>query len=102
MSLPVRFGLRRGEGVPLVVPPRMPISPGRRFLFPGPWRGVRSSGDAAGRLAQSHLASGRIARPAPDDIRLSGSRSGDEPGWTDRRVGRWLYIFLTLGIALRL
>jgi hypothetical protein len=80
MSLPDRFDLRAGEGGTLVDPPMTPILPGRRFL----------------------AAPDGITRPSPGDIRLSGPRSGDEPGWTDRRVGRWLYVFLTLGVALRL
>ena len=36
------------------------------------------------------------------DLRLAGSWSGDEPGWSERRVRRWLRYFLVLGIALRL
>jgi hypothetical protein len=43
-----------------------------------------------------------IALPSPANIQLSGARTGDEPGWNDRRIGRWLRIFLALGIALRL
>src|SRR4051812_41650766 len=44
-----------------------------------------------------------LTGPAPpDDLRLSGSPTGDEPGWTDRRVATWLGIFMALGIALRL
>ena len=35
------------------------------------------------------------------DIQLSGAWSGDEPGWTDRRVETWLRVFLVLGIAMR-
>lgn len=40
--------------------------------------------------------------PHSVDIRLSGAWSGDEPGWTDRRVERWLRLFLALGVAMRL
>ena len=36
------------------------------------------------------------------DVRLSGSRTGEEPGWDDARVGRWVGLFMVLGIALRL
>jgi hypothetical protein len=49
------------------------------------------------------MADSPIIVPAfADDIRLSGSWTGDEPGWTDRRVETWLRIFMALGIALRL
>ena len=40
--------------------------------------------------------------PPSGGIRLCGSRSGDDPGWTDRRVGAWLRLFLALGIVMRL
>ena len=43
-----------------------------------------------------------ITQPSPDTIRLTGAWTGHEPGWTDRRVGTWLRIFLALGIVLRL
>jgi hypothetical protein len=36
------------------------------------------------------------------DLRLSGSKAGDEPGWPEDRIQRWLAIFMGLGIALRL
>ena len=36
------------------------------------------------------------------DVRLSGSRTGEEPGWDDARVGRWVGLFMVVGIALRL
>jgi hypothetical protein len=39
---------------------------------------------------------------SPGDFRLSGSRAGDEPGWADDRIWRWVQGFLGLGIALRL
>src|SRR5258707_827080 len=41
-----------------------------------------------------------ITVPSPDNIQLAGAWTRDEPGWTDRRVGTWLRIFLALGIAL--
>lgn len=39
---------------------------------------------------------------SPYDLRLSGSRIGDDPGWTDRWTGQWLTLFLGLGVLLRL
>jgi hypothetical protein len=36
------------------------------------------------------------------DLRLSGSPTGEEPGWTDARVKAWIGLFLALGVALRL
>jgi hypothetical protein len=38
----------------------------------------------------------------PANLRLTGAWSGDEPGWTDRRVEAWLRVFLVLGVAMRL
>ena len=44
-----------------------------------------------------------MTTPQPTDgIRLSGSWTGDEPGWDEIRVARWLGAFMVLGIALRL
>ena len=43
-----------------------------------------------------------ITRPLPGNIQLSGTPTGDEPGWTDRRIEIWLRIFLAMGVALRL
>ena len=40
--------------------------------------------------------------PHSGGIQLSGAWSGDEPGWTDRRVQTWLRLFLALGVAMRL
>ncbi len=40
--------------------------------------------------------------PSAVDIRLAGSRAGQDPGWTDHRLEAWLRGFLALGIALRL
>ena len=37
-----------------------------------------------------------------DGIRLSGSWTGEEPGWDERRVARWVGAFVAMGIALRL
>jgi len=37
-----------------------------------------------------------------DGVPLSGSWTGDEPRWTERRVARWLGLFMGLGILLRL
>jgi hypothetical protein len=37
-----------------------------------------------------------------DSIRLSGSRTGEEAGWDNARVKRWVGAFLVLGVALRL
>ena len=37
-----------------------------------------------------------------DGIRLSGSWTGEEPGWDERRASRWVGAFVVLGIALRL
>lgn len=41
------------------------------------------------------------ARPTCDRVVLSGAKPGDEPGWSDRRVGRWVLVFMGVGIALR-
>ncbi len=44
-----------------------------------------------------------MTTPGPrDEIRLSGSRTGAEPGWDDERIARWVGVFLALGVALRL
>ncbi|QEH34683.1 hypothetical protein OJF2_32240 [Aquisphaera giovannonii] len=38
----------------------------------------------------------------PRDLRLCGAREGVEPGWDDGRVRRWVLVFLSLGVAMRL
>jgi hypothetical protein len=43
-----------------------------------------------------------ITSQLTDDIRLSGSWTGEEPGWDEGRVARWVGGFLVLGGALRL
>jgi hypothetical protein len=40
--------------------------------------------------------------PTTADIRLSGLRTGEEPGWDEARVGRWVGLFMAMGIAIRL
>lgn len=40
--------------------------------------------------------------PPPRDLRLSGSRSGDDVAWREGRVRAWAGAFVALGVALRL
>ncbi len=38
----------------------------------------------------------------PNDLRLSGSRAGDDPRWPESRVVAWTRAFLAIGVLLRL
>ena len=74
----------------------------QRPLAPGPQPADRIPDSTPAGAFHSRHSWENITRPSPHDLRLSGSKEGDEPGWTDRRIGRWLHIFLGLGVALRL
>jgi hypothetical protein len=99
MSPPDRLDVRHGGGG---TPVDTPLFRGRRPLAPGPHSADRIPDFTPGRADHPRHSSERITRPSEYDLRLSGSRAGDEPGWTDVRIGRWLHIFLGLGVALRL
>src|SRR4051812_47101562 len=94
-----RLDVRQGGGR---TPADPPLFRDRRPLDPEPQPADRVSDSTPGGASHPRRSSDEIARPAPCDLRLSGSRGDDEPGWTDRRIGRWISLFLGLGVAMRL
>src|SRR4051795_11368474 len=74
----------------------------RRSLDSGLQPADPGSDDPSGQAAHPRPSSQWITLPSQRDLRLSGSKAGDWPGWPEDRIQWWLVIFMGLGNALRL